>query len=234
MDDERYGIDLKINPYDVELSNTIYEKEKARLNARCVDLLFVSPCTEPSQLSICFKVDFLHRRVRDFFSNTDALEHLIAARKDIAPDEFDPLVSLCRMNLALSKTLRFPEENETQFLLNQVFTLADSLMFYASQVESKAASSPTLEDAPSTQLRDVWATLDELDRTNEKRVSSLIGHSWVNAKDIPKGIFQEYRQKTWLAYAIQWRLSLYVADKIRRDPKQHLEQKKGRRCSTMP
>jgi hypothetical protein len=141
MDDEQYALRLMIDPYDVELSKPIYE-EKACLNARCVDLLFVSPCTEASQILICFKVDFLHRTDRDFSSNTDALEHLIAAGKDIAPDEFDPLVSLCRMNLALSKTLRFPEEKEGHFLLNQVFMLADSLTYYASQVERRQLAVP--------------------------------------------------------------------------------------------
>jgi hypothetical protein len=44
----------------------------------------------------------------------------------------------------------------------------------------------------------------------------------------PRVFFQKYRQMTWLAYAIQWRLSLYVADKIRRNPTLLLEQKKGR------
>lgn len=75
-------------------------------------------------------------------------------------------------------------------------------------------------------MQNTFEVLDELDRANSER-SGHLGFHWTNTKDAPKGDFREYRQKTFLAAAIQARLPLYVEEKLRQNPSL-LRQKRGR------
>jgi hypothetical protein len=99
-----YAHDARIMPYlDTEIKN-IYENTKKRLNARCRDLLEIN--VDPAETSfLMYKVDFLHRTVRDFFLKTNAMEEILKPR---TAADFDAQVSLCRVMLAFVGGVRPP------------------------------------------------------------------------------------------------------------------------------
>ncbi|OCL04830.1 hypothetical protein AOQ84DRAFT_415231 [Glonium stellatum] len=98
----------------------IYERTKGRLNARCRDLLEVN--IDFSEMSLLkYKVDFLHRTVRDFLQ-ANVLEEIL---KDSKLADFDPYIYLCRIMLSLVKVL--PVNREIMPVLNHMFSLSDLL-----------------------------------------------------------------------------------------------------------
>lgn len=78
-------------------------------------------------------------------------------------------------------------------------------MYHAHIIEQHCDEST--EGAP----KELSMILGELDRVNSE-LSRYTKVHWSNFRDIPKGAFIEYSQKTFLASAIQAKLTLYVQD----------------------
>lgn len=70
-----YALHAEIKPYTQDQLEDIWKTTKKRLNARCKDLLeviFDSETSDRHPYSLwCYRVDFLHRAVREFFRKTD-------------------------------------------------------------------------------------------------------------------------------------------------------------------
>jgi energy-coupling factor transporter ATP-binding protein EcfA2 len=218
MDDPDYALTMQASPLtDVE-SEAICKRSNTRLNARCGDLLYVT--VNPTEI-VLFKsqVDFLHRTVRDFFLDTGVLDDMIQKRPT---EKFDPHLSLCRIMLGLNKAMDSPR------FYNQLYIIADGLMHYARNVEEifGRLEQDGMSQHDESSLEQVFKILDELDRTNSEVLNHL-GVHWTNTKDPPRGTFQEGLKKTFLAATIQARLSLYTADRLRKDSSE-IRQKGGR------
>ncbi|KAK7451502.1 hypothetical protein Landi51_04873 [Colletotrichum acutatum] len=185
----RYALQMKVSSILPENVEMLHDRMKKRLNARGKDLLYVTfrPAKKPF---LQYQVDFLHRTVRDFFIDRDVIEETKAKRKT---SHFNPALSLCRIMLALVKTVSYAE---IAVDYNEVFLFSDGLM-----------SQCLLDD-----LEDMFNLLDALDHTNTSNARDKSVH-WTNFRDIPKGNFKEKRQKSFLASAIQARLPLYAKHK---------------------
>jgi hypothetical protein len=219
-----YALEIHPAPYSDDEAEAIHKRMKGRLNARCKDLLEVN--ADPSQSGISkYKVDFLHRTVRDFFVNTNVLQEMLNRK---GPTGFDVHLSLCRIMLALTKTLERPSEADSSSL-NLMFVLADELMYHAWQFERGHIPSADY----SSQIAMEVELLDELDHVLVKhteplrRVKGNKSDHWTNYRDLPKGLFDEYHHKTFLASAIQFKLVHYVRQKLKSHPKA-LQRKDGR------
>ncbi|KAH8686404.1 hypothetical protein BGZ61DRAFT_533946 [Ilyonectria robusta] len=222
MVDPGYAIRMETRPLSAKAIAIIWQRLKKRLNARCRDLLYVhDEAGEVGLLS--FQVDFLHRTVRDFFLDTNVIDEIFRQRPT---RQFNPHLSLCKMMLALSKTLDVNNTHSEVF--NHIFILADSLMYYAWQIEKNCLQSSQDGENQQDQSRptEAFNILDELDRSNSELLKQF-GFHWTNLKDSPKGMFQEYGKKTFLASAIQSRLFMYVEERLRQNLTQ-LRQKRGR------
>ena len=154
--------------------------------------------------------------MRDFFLDTGVIDTMIRKRPT---EEFDPQLSLCRIMLGLTKTLDLNKPN-----YNHLFILSDSLMHYARNIEQAVVRQEEKEDRRS--LEHVFDILDELDRSNTEQLAHL-GDHWTNRKNPPRGQFQEWRKKTFLAATIQARLCLYTADRLQKDTSE-ISRKGGR------
>jgi hypothetical protein len=137
---------------------------------------------------------------------------------------FDAKLSLCRIMVALSKTL--PVEKNVKSMLNHMFSLSDEFMYHARSIEIDSN-----HKVREFRLMNVVKMLDELDRVNIQHTKVMSVH-WSNLRDVPKGVstvalFMEYNWKTFLASAIQAKLVFYVKEKLGHDPKQ-IHRKRGR------
>jgi len=210
-----YALDSSVQPFELPQIKNICENMKRRLNARCKDLLeVIEDTSESSHIMFRYKADFLHRTVRDFFLETNAVGKLRQGRPDF---EFDVKLSLCKIMVALDKALPF--EKDLGPVLNHMFSLSDEFMFHARDIGQHS-------DEAGAEVRqlNVVKLLDELDRVNIDHTKSLKFH-WSNLRDVPKGPFMELYQKTLLAAAVQSKVTLYVRQKI--DTKQ-VRGKRGR------
>ncbi|WQF87731.1 Putative NACHT nucleoside triphosphatase, P-loop containing nucleoside triphosphate hydrolase [Colletotrichum destructivum] len=217
MRDADYSLALDSKPFSADGQDLeyTYSRLTTRLNERAKDLLETTPCKDGANF-LRYQFGFLHRTVRDWFRENKPLDKEIAKRKT---KEFSPLLSLCRIMLALSKTIPYPDDVPDS---NQVFAYSDSLMYYACKLEETYEMSGAEGDGVGHQSNEAnlhasFDLLDELDRSNESRLNYRGAH-WTNFKNPPKGNFKERNRKTFLAAAIQWRLSLYVEHKITEDP----------------
>ncbi|KAM5361279.1 hypothetical protein ACJZ2D_013228 [Fusarium nematophilum] len=104
-------------------------REVEDVNARCRDLLYVTENAEEAGI-FKFQVDILHRTVRDFFLETRVKDDIIQQRPTRS---LDPNPWLCKIMPSLSKIMAIDESNSQVY--TQVFTLADSLMYYARKIE---------------------------------------------------------------------------------------------------
>lgn len=207
---------------------------KTRINACCQDLLSCTENLKESDPIARYQVDFIHRTARDFFlDDKNQHEHLDSH----ASHSFNPCLALCSIMLAMSKVFSIATESpsERSRVSTDLFTFVDSLMYYGRQIEEtlinteSGASSSMAKASDSCGVEAVGALheiLDELDRSVSERFSEIGGH-WMNLKDPPKGSFREYRQKTFLAGAIQAGLTLYVRTHLERRP-DLMRQKRGR------
>ncbi|KXH24923.1 hypothetical protein CSIM01_09978 [Colletotrichum simmondsii] len=208
-----YALQMKVASTLPENVGMLHDRMKKRLNARGKDLLYVTfhPAKKPF---LQYQVDFLHRTVRDFFIDRDVLEETKAKRKT---SHFNPALSLCRIMLALVKTVSYAE---IAVDYNEVLLLSDGLMYHARAIQEAYLNDSKIADTGSKclsdDLDDTFNLLDALDHTNTLNSRDQSVH-WTNFRDIPKGNFKEKRQKNFLASAIQARLSLYVKHKIDMD-----------------
>lgn len=198
QDDSEYAVKAAIRPIELEEAEHIYRKWRKLLNSRCRDLLEVN-MNSSERTFLKYRVDFLHRTVRDFLR--DNYQDELRKR---AGDRFNATASLCKIPLALAKVL--PESQNFREIINPLFAIVDEMMYYTREVE--------LRDRDSNSL-----VLDELDRVNAAHTGNARNH-WTNARDPPKpkGLFQEYGQCNYLALTIQSRLLLYMNEKLDANP----------------
>ena len=135
----QFTTDLHYDPLDI---NTLQNKFKGRVNARCRDLIEVLTSTTELVVSgnvtlrlPLMEVDFLHRTVRDFL-RTDDMTILLQQR---AGDNFEVLPTLCEMRLVGIKTSLsvFGNGNEDRVSLE-----ARELTEYARDMESQQHRTP--------------------------------------------------------------------------------------------
>ncbi|KAH6689672.1 hypothetical protein F5X68DRAFT_167231 [Plectosphaerella plurivora] len=240
MDNPNYAMDMAIASYNSKSLRKINKTERARIKARCHDLLHVSDCSEDWEQTIEYKVDFLHRTVKDFFEKTNILDSISNISTKRPEDNFDPFLSLCRIYLALTKSVSFHDPEHPNPA--QVFAFADGLMDNAWNVQirddtgfrnRKSATDPlVLEvdriDSQRRKLEMTFGLLDELDRTNEQLVSSHIGMHWTDFRSRLDGYFGPKKCKTFIAAAIEVGLASYVEEKLRDNAKAIVASKKGR------
>ncbi len=206
--DPDYAFNLKTRPFsDAEIEGT-YETIQTRLNARCRDLLEVN--TDPNaDLYFRYKVDFLHRTVRDFLK-TPHMRRMLASWTD---KDFDAKQSLCRALLAQIKSLPM----KAQYLSKQgdLFELVYDFMHYSHEIE-KAGGTLNI------------ALIDALDDAVSTHTNSNKGPNWTNLADNGTSvIFDEHGRTTFLALAIEEPLLQYVANKLDAQP-QSIREKRGR------
>lgn len=198
---------LGIFPISDEELRRIHERVPKRLDKYAKDLLQVQPVDVKGDSFLSHRVEFLHRTVVDFLRSEEVAKDIEKLSTKDEPD-FDPAVSLCKISLALVKSLELPNglgETCKAKRLNSFFALVDQVMFYAGAAEQRKPSRPQV------------SVLDELDRSNSRRTSD-IGVHWTNRREPAKGLLQEYGGSSFLALAIQMNLRLYVAEKLDRDP----------------
>ncbi|KAI1337287.1 hypothetical protein F5Y15DRAFT_158196 [Xylariaceae sp. FL0016] len=215
LDQERengnYALELPIG-YQVDIKR-VHERMKKRLNVRCKDLLEITvDPEEPTYMR--HKVDFLHRTVKDFFLDTDAVTDVIKERRT-AP--FDVLLSLCRVMLALLKVARSPEPTREETL--QILNVTEKLFYYAWRMETKtcACLGRMTDRLSDKMMRHVFQLLDEVDLVNSKVLSKENGH-WTNVWTDDERDYRDHGHKTFLAKAIQRRLMLYTVYRLEKRP----------------
>lgn len=184
-----------------------------RLNARCKDLLEVVEIPDETSF-MRYQVDFHHRTVRDFLKGTTVISDIMRKRNMA---ESDTLVSLCKMMLALIKTMCF--EGVSRLNINHFFSLTDRLMYYCRRIETQCTGKRQYDEDVSSHSRitEMCKILDELDHTGIEYLDSGASH-WTNIRDSPKGLFQEYQQNSFLGATIQARLSIYLKRQLDEDP----------------
>lgn len=206
-----FALEASVAPMSLQQLTLVYEDVRNRVNFLCKDLLEVNNVF-PDQ-SIDYNVDFLHRTVRDFLMDKDMHEDLIRRATEDNKTDWDAHQALCYVELARAKSL--PLQNGIQTRLNVLFSLVDTLMFYAREVEiEQKKPQPKL----LKQLDEVISTYADID----------MAYHWTNARDPPKGLyFDERNYNNFLALTVQSRLSLYVKEKLDKDRKL-LHAKQGR------
>lgn len=197
---------MDVSPAPDDEIEDAFREWQPRLQNRCRDLLKISKSTDGTETSILkYRVDFLHRTVRDFLRENHQEE--LRAR---APAEFDPHVTLSRMMLVFVKKMQVRRFRDKLGLL---VALVDEMLLYAWSVEQDLADRFTT--IRQTEL------LDDLDRTMSSHGRNERRH-WSNARDSPKDDYQEpwfeAGMSTFTALAIQAHLHLYVEHCMLRDP----------------
>ena len=186
-----------------------------RLNARCADLLEVF-CDMSLNPVVKYKVDFLHRTVRDFLLGPDMPAPL--ARSMGLP--FDVRAYLCRALLAQIKLIASLMPNHDKNILDM-----DDYRFY---------SFTELTRFSSKMIENVLEHVHEIEKSHGKTESSILDEiervvllrkkNRLHRSDPPTGLEIEYRksfgldrfnQQGWiLGKAITNGLNLYVRQKL--------------------
>ena len=203
-EDPGYALKGALEPLsDIELFK-IYEEVRERLNFLCKDLLEVNKVIMDRSFED-YRVDFLHRTVRDFLMTKDIHSQLLRRATDDGAVDWNAYQSLCKAILARIKSL--PLLGGLQAGLNFAFTLVDELMFYAFMVEKELK-------VPEANI------LEALDSVVETYAKIDMADHWTNARDPPTGLyFEEEGRNSFLALTIQARLQLYVLQKLDSAPK---------------
>ncbi|KAJ3578357.1 hypothetical protein NPX13_g2210 [Xylaria arbuscula] len=237
-----YALQLSL---DNALSFNIKEtqnKTEIRLNARCRDLLEVVRYGRAGSF-MSYKVEFLHRTMRDFFVENNFMTELMRTRHT----NFDSHISLCRMVLGLVKILNGGSECHSD-----LFTLVDAMIHYVRLIENDYIRSemPTIgREFKSSRVDIAHRLLTELDRVAAYYFPNGSFH-WVTCqfsdslsigKDseeavylFPKGSLRRAHcqssdfvseanyivddHKTFLAHVIERRLLLYATARLKADP----------------
>ncbi|KAF1952962.1 hypothetical protein CC80DRAFT_571391 [Byssothecium circinans] len=196
-----YAIEASISAIQEKDIEKDYPTLKSRIRNRCSDLLVVDDTG--SQVFLGLEVDFLHRTVRDFLRDYDQQLRIHLT------NDFNPLVSLCRICLGFLKVYHFRERSS---LGKIIIEITDQLLYYAHAVEKR--SKPE-EESP------VVSILDELDRVNSYHARDISNH-WTHARDPPSSWgydhYHEWGQCNFLALTVQARLVKYVRAKLQANP----------------
>ncbi|KAF2194685.1 hypothetical protein K469DRAFT_734449 [Zopfia rhizophila CBS 207.26] len=209
QEDPEYFLNVEVSPISQDEAFETARRWRKLLNSRCRDLLEVNS-SDSETTFLKYKVDFLHRTVRDFLRDNyqEELRSRTAAH-------FNPTLSLCKIILALTKGL--PVEATFGPIINPLFALVDEFLYYSKELERKCNESNMI-------------LLDELDRVNSVHAQTCNFKShWTNARDppVPSELFSEYGKCTFLALTVQARLRIYVNEKLEANP-DLIQQKQGR------
>jgi hypothetical protein len=179
----------------------VRRKMKKYLNARCKGLLEINIDPE-EKFSLRYKIDFLHRTVRDFLRSNE-LQQMLQSQ---APEGFDANVSLCRATLAQVKLLQQEELSSTSATSGALTRLTRELMVYAKEIELIHG-------------RSEFKILDELDRFHAQHTKSAMPFIRTHRE---LGDWEEVVSESlggvFLAWAIDAKLHLYVARKLEHNP----------------
>ena len=198
-----HALDLEMQAMSAAEIESLHEKMRLRINARCKDLLVVHENSKEivsvhsSRLYHPFfeyKVEFLHRTVRDFFQVEDVQAKIFGRNME----SFNVNESLCQAFLAQIKTI--PIEYEAR--KGCVLELLEDMTHYAASSQWQSGSPPT-------------ALLDELSRTMKLFYPKFDDQSWYYEDIDPR--FRLMRE-SFLDFAAQSDLGLYVQEKLITDP----------------
>ena len=168
-----YALDLGIHQISSAEITSKHSDMKLRINARCKDLLEVTPVGQKPRASLDrgglahdsytsspsfyeyneYKVDFLHRTVRDFLHLREIYERILG---NVSGD-FNVDQSLCAAILAQVKTVSLQKVDSKKD--GQLPPLVDGMMYHARQIESRTNISPfeLLESFYDVVIRQYWA-----------------------------------------------------------------------------
>jgi hypothetical protein len=153
-EDPNYAFKVKIqHPFEDKDVISISEKIRKHLNARCKDLIEVHHTIgrDPTINVFWFRVEFLHRTVRDFLMTKDMHDFL----QSRSPAGFDANASLCRVSLALAKA--YPGSMHLERSDPDEINLFLDLLFYAKDVETFSGHSEVLIlDEIYRVLSEIW------------------------------------------------------------------------------
>lgn len=202
-DNPDYALQLPERTLFPEEFRKQHDRTKQRLNKWCRDFIDLVDDVESQHAIFRYRVDFLHRTVRDFL-NTKEMHGFL---QEHTPKDFDARLSLCKAILALVKNFPIPNEKSYRLYLDHIFGLADEFLFYAEQIERISKRSER-------------CLLDAFDQVYQKHAKTAkVGHHWSNERDPAAELLDEWGEKTFLACAIQGRLHLYVTESLGTNPK---------------
>ncbi|KAE8441138.1 hypothetical protein EG329_005821 [Mollisiaceae sp. DMI_Dod_QoI] len=198
--DPDYAIAAKAESPTRETLEVTKEKMKKYINARSRGLLEVN-IDQNQSISMQYKVDFLHRPVKDFLKTKEAQDML---QSQEAPG-FEVHTSLCRATLAQIKLLQ-PEECTTNAKTSLLVNQTKRLMSYAKRIELDHGRSES-------------RILDELDRFHALHTNAAVPF----ARTVPEmqdweDVVQDSLGARFIAWAIESELFLYVAEKLNAHP----------------
>jgi hypothetical protein len=203
MEDPDYALNSEIQSFTEEEVIHTSQMMRKYVNARCKDLLEVTGCDEagimyesqfdvlpPTDTYVRYRVDFLHRTVRDFLRTKDVYNLL----QDRTAESFDPRIALCRMLLAQIKGIPETSRGNPQYLMDMVY----ELLYYAHEVEVYNNSSEV------EVLDELNYVLSRFAADDNDLASSLLG-------DL---ITHHYDGEAFLAIAVEADLNIYVREKL--------------------
>ena len=200
-----------LRPMSSSELRSLFEDVRNRIDFLCKDLLEVNEVCVDQTLG--YRVDFIHRTVRDFIMIKDIHRELVERATENGEIQWDAHQALCKVELARAKQL--PLKKGIQSRLNVLFALIDTLISYAHEVEIE-------QKKPESTL------LDQLDQVISKYADVDMAYHWTNARDAPRGVYyEEVHLNCFLALAIQSRQVLYTKEKLNKNPKL-LPNKRGR------
>ncbi|KAL2872593.1 uncharacterized protein BJX67DRAFT_376398 [Aspergillus lucknowensis] len=202
--DKEYALNARLAEMSAEDIDQISENMKKRINARCRDLLE----TKKDQYQVLFKryqVDFLHRTVRDFFLETTAIDDILKPQMRAS---FEPCLSLCRMILALSKTLP-PGEMKLNLEIGR------QMMEYALKFETKHIR----ENRPHHEMVNEFNLLDELQRVWKKQSYELLHPGWIGRAVDLRDSIRHISDRNFIGFSVEGGLLLYLRGRLDREPK---------------
>jgi hypothetical protein len=172
------------------------------LNARCKGLLEIH-YDEYGTFSFSYKIEFLHRTVKDYLESQD----MKAVLKSLAPRGFNPATSLCRAYLALLKQLQPYEIKLYASTPEPLDFISQLILYYARKVEIELD-------------RSEWTVIDELDRfhaTFLRDTAPLMIRKHKELEDWEE-ITQASLGVEFLEWAVEARLVIYVERRLKEDP----------------
>jgi hypothetical protein len=172
------------------------------LNARCKGLLEIH-YDEHGTFSFCYKIEFLHRTVKDYLESPD----MKALLKSLAPRGFHPATSLCRAYLALLKQLQPYEIKPYASTPKPLDNVSQNIFYYARKVEVELD-------------RSEWAVIDELDRfhaTFLRETAPLMIRKHKELEDWEE-VVQGSLGVDFLKWAVEAGLVIYVEGRLKEDP----------------
>ncbi|OCL14115.1 hypothetical protein AOQ84DRAFT_281775 [Glonium stellatum] len=203
--DPDFAISMDIAPMDEKDLPDFYDQMRKRLNARCKGLLeFVH---EQRSDHICYyKVDFLHRTVRDFFRTQDMAKLLHSrVRPEFEPLHFIYKALLCQLKATPQNTHRLRADNHAGHLIKD-------LILYVKKCETK----PRIElEADLDEMERVYSYLRELAQRFSRNTDYSADSDRIFAYD-------------FLTLAVKSDLVLYVSHKLSLEPHRVKQKLRGR------